>query len=134
MARVREVLEANEWEPSSDHPGLHDDDNNLGLLADTDNGNDFDIGADELEREMLGLRMAIENGEDDKDDLSHLEDGQLDGLLLRVQAIRGECAFQPLVPADTSNWDPLEDMGSDLPDSERRKFAAKAIRDLMKDL
>jgi hypothetical protein len=94
MARIREVLEASEWTSSGDHSGLHDDDNNIGLLADTDNDNDLDIGADELEREMLGLHMAIENGEADNDDLSHLEDDQLEGLLLRVQAIRGECVFK----------------------------------------
>lgn len=87
MARVQEVLSANEW-ASGEPTGLHDDGG--ALLADTDEPDDFDIGADELEREMLGLRMAIENGGDDDADLGHLEDDQLDGLLLRVQAIRGE--------------------------------------------
>lgn len=79
MARIREVLEANEWTSSSN------DDFGQDLLEDLDDG--FDLEANELEREMLGLRMAIENEEDDEDDLKVEE---LEALMQRVQAIRGE--------------------------------------------
>ncbi|EER24907.1 hypothetical protein CPC735_015050 [Coccidioides posadasii C735 delta SOWgp] len=118
MPRIREVLETNEWAMAS---SIGDDlDSASGFLEDLDDDRlDLEIG--ELEREMVGLRMAIENGGGDGADLEgedFVEDDlkveQMEGLMLRVQAIK--------------------DMGADLPDSERRKFAAKAIRDIMKDL
>lgn len=79
MARVREVLEANEWDSPSD-------DYSQGLL-DTLDDDGFDFEANELVREMLGLRMSIENEEDDEDDL---QVEQLESLMMKVQAIRGK--------------------------------------------
>jgi len=116
------VLEANDWTFSLIADDGHPDER-PSTFAESDDGDGFDLEVSELEREMSGLRMAIEKGGDDDDDgIEHSEDGdddelrveQLDGLLLRMQAIK--------------------DMGADLPMSERKKFAAKAIRDIMKDL
>lgn len=79
MARIREVFEANDWTSSSN------DEFGQGLLEGLDDG--FDLEANELEREMLGLRMAIENEDDGEDDLNVEE---LETLMQRVQAIRGK--------------------------------------------
>ncbi|KAI1954056.1 hypothetical protein LOZ57_000401 [Ophidiomyces ophidiicola] len=115
MPRIREVLEANEWAMASSHEDATD--LSSSMLEDIEEGGlGFEVG--ELEREMLGLRMAIERGGDDgaEDDFEEddLQVEQLEALMQRVQAIR--------------------DMGAELPESERKKFAAKAIRDIMEDL
>ncbi|GFF23483.1 hypothetical protein IFM58399_00308 [Aspergillus lentulus] len=124
MRRIREILETHDWAaPSEDaDPGGFSDDGLEEHLLGLDRGeNGFDLEVNELEREMLGLRMAIEHGGDDGDD--HDEDEEdddglkvesLEALMMRMQAIR--------------------DMSSELPESERKKFAAKAVRDIMKEL
>lgn len=50
---------------------------------------------------------VVDDGEDD-----HVQ--ELESMMLKLQAIK--------------------DMGADLPEAERRKFAAKAIRDVMKNM
>ncbi|KAJ5155207.1 Alpha/gamma-adaptin-binding protein p34 [Penicillium capsulatum] len=130
MPRLKEVLETHDWSASS---GLQDPDVDpeidfesdddlerelLGLSSSADTPG-FGHEVHELEREMLGLRMAIESGggdgevdEDEKDEELKVE--SMDALMLRMQAIR--------------------DMGSDLPEGERKKFAAKAVQDIMRQL
>ncbi|EAW25092.1 adaptin-binding domain-containing protein [Aspergillus fischeri NRRL 181] len=124
MRRIREILETHDWAaPSEDaDPGGFSDDSLEEHLLGLDRGeNGFDLEVNELEREMLGLRMAIEHGGDVGEDLDEDEeedDGlkveSLEALMMRMQAIR--------------------DMSSELPESERKKFAAKAVRDIMKEL
>ena len=62
---------------------------------------------------MVGLSMAV-RGEDGSGEGA--EDGveELESTMLKVQAIK--------------------DMGADMPDAERRRFAARAVRDVMKTL
>ena len=66
------------------------------IFAESDDGTGFDLEVSELEREMSGLRTAIRKGGDDGAEQSDDGDGdelrveQLDGLLLRMQAIKGE--------------------------------------------
>ncbi|PKX92748.1 adaptin-binding domain-containing protein [Aspergillus novofumigatus IBT 16806] len=124
MRRIREILETHDWaEPSEDaDPGGFSDDGLEEHLLGLDRGeNGFDLEVNELEREMLGLRMAIEHGSDggedqdvDEEDDDGLKVESLEALMMRMQAIR--------------------DMSSELPESERKKFAAKAVRDIMKEL
>ena len=77
-------------------------------------GLEDDLGAEaaELEQEMTGLRTAVIEAEGDV----FADDGveQLEHMMLRMQAIRDTCA--------------------DIPESGRRKFAAKAVRDVMNAL
>lgn len=109
MERIKQVLEANEWSSGSDVEFDDSDASDAGIGKPggyTAGGMSLD--ADELEREMTGLRLAInkgnnDDGGDDDDDGSsrnHDEgnDGvgnddfkveQLEGIMLRVQAIRG---------------------------------------------
>ncbi|GIJ82024.1 hypothetical protein Asppvi_000527 [Aspergillus pseudoviridinutans] len=124
MRRIREILETHDWAAPSedaDPGGFSEDDLEEHLLGLDRGENGFDLEVNELEREMLGLRMAIEHGGDDVDEQD--EDGEnddelkvesLEALMMRMQAIR--------------------DMSSELPESERKKFAAKAVRDIMKEL
>ena len=50
--------------------------------------------------------------------------------MLRMQAIKGIYSSLVLVWADAN----YADMSADLPESERKKFAAKAVRDIMKEM
>ncbi|PYH80875.1 hypothetical protein BO82DRAFT_355100 [Aspergillus uvarum CBS 121591] len=79
----------------------------------------FNFEVNELEREMVGLRMAIERGSDDyfveEDEADEeLRVDAVEALLLRMRAIK--------------------DMSDGLPKTERKRFAAKAVRDIMKEL
>ncbi|KAH1487709.1 hypothetical protein KXV74_004071, partial [Aspergillus fumigatus] len=124
MRRIREILETNDWAaPSEDAApgGISGDGLEEHLLGLDCGENGFDLEVNELEREMLGLRMAIEHGGDGGEDQDEDEDNDdglkvesLEALMMRMQAIR--------------------DMSSELPESERKKFAAKAVRDIMKEL
>ncbi|KAL4891055.1 alpha and gamma adaptin binding protein p34-domain-containing protein [Aspergillus ambiguus] len=112
MRRIREILETHHW--SAPEPDADPDD---GLDFDADTG--FDLEVNELEREMVGLRFAIERGGDDHVDDPDEGDEEtrvdaIEGLLLRMKAIR--------------------DMSDELPEQERKRFAAKAVRDIMKEL
>lgn len=121
IARVQEVLETHQWS-SSTSDELEQDLESLSLRGDEEATVGFTLEANELEREMAGLRLAI-NSNRDNDDIGEefketgddsLQVEQLEGLMLRVQAIK--------------------EMGADLPDQERKRFAAKAIKDIMKDI
>ncbi|KAH1552990.1 hypothetical protein LV164_000079 [Aspergillus fumigatus] len=124
MRRIREILETNDWAaPSEDAApgGISGDGLEEHLLGLDCGENGFDLEVNELEREMLGLRMAIEHGGDGGEDQDEDEDNDdglkvesLEALMMRMQAIR--------------------DMSSELPESERKKFAVKAVRDIMKEL
>ncbi|KKZ61694.1 hypothetical protein EMCG_03803 [[Emmonsia] crescens] len=118
MSRIREVLQTNEWTSTSQG------DLSTDFLQDSDGETGFDKEANELEREMFGLRLAIEKGgdqtsasepdlkNDDDEDGLHVE--KMDGLMLRMQAIK--------------------DMAAELPEADRKAFAVKAINNIMKDI
>lgn len=137
IPRVKEVLETHDWSAAGED-GLDDDLEEL-LGFDREGGSGFGMEVNELEREMFGLRMAIERGGGDG-----YSDGESDGdeeenkvesmetLIMRMQSLRGMlvltqfwCIANGLVRLD---------MGSELPDSERRRFAAKAVQDIMREL
>ncbi|KAB8273692.1 alpha and gamma adaptin binding protein p34-domain-containing protein [Aspergillus minisclerotigenes] len=116
MRRVREILETHDWAstPSGESGGVDDVEDELEghLLEDG-----FDLEVDELEREMAGLRFAIENGGDDLggiDGDDEIKVESMEALMLRMKAIK--------------------DMSDELPESERKRFAAKAVRDIMMEL
>ncbi|KAI9777852.1 MAG: hypothetical protein M1839_008529 [Geoglossum umbratile] len=115
LERIKEALEANDWAAADDDTLLPEDEAESGFGAE----------AAELEREMVGLKMAIYGGgEEEGEEEEEEEDGgaggqefqveQLEAVMLRMQAVR--------------------DMSADLPEAERRKFAAKAVSDIMKTL
>ncbi|KAJ5368719.1 uncharacterized protein N7496_008479 [Penicillium cataractarum] len=130
MPRIKEVLETHDWSTSGGADDLNDadldfaDDLEEELLGfgRSSHTSGFGHEVQELEREMMGLRMAIERGGGDGDE-GDIDGDDADGelkvesietLMMRMQAIR--------------------DMGSELPEGERRKFAAKAVSDIMREL
>ncbi|KAL4735215.1 alpha and gamma adaptin binding protein p34-domain-containing protein [Aspergillus similis] len=124
MRRVKEVLETHEW--AGDEEGeldtdLPDDGDNLEreLLGLDEEASGFKNEVDELQREMVGLRFAIGRGgdgnvdEDDEGD-EELRVDAVEALLTRMRAIK--------------------DMSAELPEKERKRFAAKAVADIMKEI
>lgn len=108
MPRIKEVLETHDWsmttsEVEDDSDGGDDlEDSLLGMSGSRGFGNEVH----ELEREMFGLRMAIERGggdgeNEDEDEGGHDDDGELDvesmeSLMMRMQTIRGMIASAAL--------------------------------------
>ena len=70
----------------------------------------FGAEAAELKREMTSLQIAVKGAK--RDDGADEEVEELENMMLRIQAIK--------------------DMGADMPESERRKFAAKAVSDVVR--
>lgn len=101
MRRIREVLETHDWAAPSDDAdpgGFGEDGLEEHLLGLDRKENGFDLEVNELEREMLGLRMAIDHGGDGMDDQDEYDDEEdddglkvesLEALMMRMQAIRG---------------------------------------------
>jgi hypothetical protein len=104
MPRIREVLETHDWSMTSgasgfgDDSGVDSDDDLQDQLLGMGSSRGFGDEVSELEREMFGLRMAIERGGgdgDEEDDLGH-DDGEdeidvesMEALMMRMQAIKG---------------------------------------------
>ena len=105
IARLREALEAHEWE-GGDGDALSDD-----LEFASEDG--FGAEAAQIEREMMGLKMAV-HGDEESGESGDEGVEELENMMLKVQAIK--------------------EMGADMPEAERRRFAAKAVRDVMKIL
>ncbi|KAK4691169.1 hypothetical protein P7C71_g5774, partial [Lecanoromycetidae sp. Uapishka_2] len=113
LERLKEALEANEWDGGDpDTDALSDD---LGLGE-----NGFGAEAAQIERELMGLKMAVNSGANEdgsKDPQEEVEDEsveEMERMMLKIQAIK--------------------EMGADMPEEERRRFAAKAVRDVMKTI
>lgn len=143
MRRIRQIIETHDW--ASDDTSADavadlgfDDDLEEQLLGFDKSSSGFNLEVNELEREMFGLRMAIERGGDDGDEFGDFEgddDGDIkvesmEALMLRMQAIKGMNSSLVFVWTDANE----ADMSADLPESERKKFAAKAVRDIMKEM
>ena len=73
----------------------------------------FGAEAAEVEREMMGLKMVV-NGAEGSDEGADEGVEELENMMLKLRAIK--------------------DMGADMPEAERRKFATKAVKDVLKDL
>lgn len=106
MRRIRQIIETHDW-ASDDQSGDadadlgFDDDLEEQLLGFDKSSSGFNLEVNELEREMFGLRMAIERGGDgsdfdedeDVDDDGDVDDDikveSMEALMLRMQAIKG---------------------------------------------
>ena len=109
IARLKEALEAHEWDAGVGDGDVDDLEEELGI----EDG--FGAEAAEVQREMVGLKMAVrrEEGEEEGDGADEGVE-ELENMMLKMQAIK--------------------DMGADMPEGERRKFAARAVRDVMKTI
>ena len=101
MERLKEALEANDWESNELGDALNLED----LEADDEEGEregsiGFGIDPAEMEMEMRGMKQAIYgggNGEEIDGEEDHDEDiEQLQGMMLKMQAVRGK--FYPPRP------------------------------------
>lgn len=111
-----EALEAHEWE---DGAVEEDSPRDLDMVVDDDG---LPVPAAGFGDEELGSREPILHSDGGK--LGAEEDGigeeenlqveELESMMLKMQAIK--------------------DMGADMPEMERKRFAAKAVRDVMKKL
>ena len=84
MRRIKEVLETHDWTG----PGPDGDEELEKELLEMDSEDGFNLEVDELEREMVGLRMAIERG-GDADDGDGADVDNMEALMSKVQAIKG---------------------------------------------
>ncbi|MCJ1363594.1 hypothetical protein MMC16_002701 [Acarospora aff. strigata] len=119
IARIKEALQANDWDGGEGEEflsesldlGSDDEDEDGGIVPKAE--------VAQIEREMFGMRDAIygqrpgQSREDDGQD-EELKVEELERLMVKVQVVK--------------------DMGADMPETERKKFAAKAINDIMKTL
>lgn len=94
IERLREALEANDWESNELGEGISPED-----FGDEDEGAGegsigFGIEAAEMEMEMFGMKQAIYGGgnEEENDDEEDQDEGveQLQAMMLRMQAVRGK--------------------------------------------
>lgn len=131
--RLKEALEANPWDGPSDFEDdidpedfeNDDDDEVEGSVG-------FGIEAAEMEREMAGMKRAIYGGGEGMDDENDGDEGveQLQAMMLKMQAVRG--GYSPVNFYCDANH--TLDLGADMPEAERKKFAAKAVNDILKTL
>ncbi|CZT19879.1 uncharacterized protein RCC_05735 [Ramularia collo-cygni] len=109
LERIKEALEANEWDAEGDEDDLGLDLENLDL--------DHDLGfareEAEMTAELFGMKAAL-NGDDDILPLSQQENqvDDLDRIMGRLLAVKEQSA--------------------DLPEAQRRRMAAKAVQELFK--
>ncbi|PBP27977.1 alpha and gamma adaptin binding protein p34 [Diplocarpon rosae] len=122
MERLREALEANDWEGSDE---LDEGAEFEGVEDDSDEAGSIGFGLDaadraEMEREMRGIKQDIYRGEisdgdgDGNEFPSDKDVEDLQAMMLEMQAVR--------------------DLGADMPEAERKRFAAKAVNDFMKKM
>jgi hypothetical protein len=112
VERVREALEAGEWEESGD--GLAGEDGD----GEEDEFGDFGREEAEMTAELFGLKASL-LGEEDEDgegegygnEKDQVDD--LDKMMSKLMAVREQSA--------------------DLPEAQRKRMAAKAVRELMGD-
>lgn len=99
MPRIKEVLETHDWAASgdtldADELGSDDDFDDFVSGDKSTHSRGFGEEVNELEREMFGLRMAIERGGDGHEDSEEDENGEdkvesIEALMMRMQSIRG---------------------------------------------
>jgi Alpha and gamma adaptin binding protein p34 len=95
IERLREALEANDWESNELGEGISPEDFEGDDEGEGEGGIGFGIEAAEMEMEMFGMKQAIYGGgEEEDDDEEDQGDGveQLQAMMLRMQAVRGKCS------------------------------------------
>lgn len=96
MPRVKEVLETHDWSAAGGGDELADD-LEAELLDSDREGSGFGEEVNELEREMFGLRMAIErgggDGDSDEDEGEENKVESMEALITRMQSLRGKVLF-----------------------------------------
>jgi len=116
IERLREALETTEWDGTDeDLDDIFGDEGleNLGNEG-SDDWSAFHFEEAEMNMELLGMKTAVNGGNtgDEDDEAAQVE--ELSRMMVKLQAIK-----------DTS---------SAMPEEERKKFAAKAVNEVMKSM
>ena len=121
IQRVREALEAGEWESGAD------------LEFDGDEGFDGTFAAEEVEMnmELFGMKDAL-HGEEGEGELDDKDVEELEAMMRKMVAIKGAYT-KPYMLVDTVRLT-FAEMGEGMDEVERKRFAAKAVNNLMKGL
>ncbi|KAK0664193.1 hypothetical protein DIS24_g827 [Lasiodiplodia hormozganensis] len=107
MARVKEALEANEWEGEAALSDLEDLDGEDS--GDEDWSKTFAAEEAEMGMELMGLKTELSGG-DGEDQAAQVD--ELERMMSKLSGIR--------------------DLAAGMPEEQRKKFVAKAVNDLMK--
>lgn len=132
IPRIREALESNDW--------AGDEEVDLSDLDPSEHGDDdepfgtFAFEEAEMGTELLGLKNAVNNLEDTEASLPETDEGarqveELEFMMRKMQSIKGMPKIKPARAATKST---RPDMGADMDPTARRKFAARAVNDLLK--
>ncbi|KAI6848830.1 hypothetical protein KC332_g1497 [Hortaea werneckii] len=128
--RLKEALEANDWsapDPETDNSGLDDlglddDDDDEGTLAGMGRREEAEMTA-----ELFGLKTALMQEEEEDEDHGFVPDAE-DFMMPKQQA------------AEVENLDRMmgrlmavKEQSADLPEAQRKRMAAQAVRQLMND-
>ncbi|KAL9591002.1 MAG: hypothetical protein Q9203_000198 [Teloschistes exilis] len=117
LERLKEALEANEWDGGTDDTQIDDNlEDELGL-----GDGKLRDGEQELETDGVGMHDAIlmQDTNDDAGSEGDVQIQELESMMLKMQAIKAP--------------NPAE-RGATLPDGERRKLAAKAVKEVMQSM
>jgi hypothetical protein len=100
--RLKEALEANDWEGEDLDAAVDLDDIEDGEESEGEGSLDFGINRDEMEEEMRGMKQAIyggtiSGGDIDRDEVEQDEEVEkLQAMMLKMQAVRGRCTYSLL--------------------------------------
>ncbi|THW31429.1 hypothetical protein D6D22_10162 [Aureobasidium pullulans] len=110
MERAKEALEANEWSAS-----LADDDD------DEDNVGGIDDEQAQMNAELWGLKASLLDPDNEGD--------EAEGSALEIEGV--EQMMRVLDMMNIANW--IIETTAGMPENERKKYAARAVDDLMKN-
>ncbi|KAL9637511.1 MAG: hypothetical protein Q9204_001859 [Flavoplaca sp. TL-2023a] len=139
LERLKEALEANEWDGGgglgADELDLEEE---LGLREHEHTEDDIELEGDGV----VGLREAILEGhaseEEDTEGDAQVE--ELESMMLKMQVIRGLSRFSCFasqIDTQVDTADPIRrliEKGIGMPEDERKRLAAKAVREIMKTI
>jgi septum formation inhibitor-activating ATPase MinD len=118
LERAKEALEANEWSASS----MEDDDE--------DGIGGMDDEQAQMNSELWGLKASLldPDNEGDEDEGSALQIEGMEQMMSHLMAVKGMITNDTAVSGANS----LTEMTAGMPEEERKRYAARAVDDLMK--
>lgn len=121
VERVREALEAGEWE-SMEGFDFSDDEEGFG---------GFEAEEAEMNIELFSMKSALNgDGQELGDEHEAKEVEELEVMMRKMVAIKGRVKY--LLANNELTYG--TEMGEGMEEAERKRFAAKAVNDLMKDM
>lgn len=117
VERMKEALESNDWAADDMDEDVENSLEDLGIDEEGEWTGGLSMEEMEMGRELFGLKGAVNGSElgegpSEEDEAGQVE--ELEKMMAKMHAIK--------------------DLGSSMPEEERKRFAAKAVNDFMKDL